>query len=216
MEKLLFFDIETHRVKGWNELSPTLREAFRNHLYDSNLYTSPEECYNEKAGLHAEFSQVICVSLGYEWESEFKVISIHGINEIELLIKLSEIFDRFMKHEYFLAGHNIIGFDIPYLIKRYIINKIKVPKLLNSNGVKSWEKTEKDTMQLWKFGGWQNVSLEVISASLGMECKSTKISGKTMYLYDIKDINWEELKKYCESDMKTSYEIYKQIKEFLL
>jgi DNA polymerase elongation subunit (family B) len=116
---------------------------------------------------------------------------------------------------YSLAGHNINGFDKPYLIKRYIINSIKVPVILNSIGVKPWELNDVDTMQKWKMDGWGVTSLEVISAALGVKCKTTELNGGNMYRYDIKDIDWEELRMYCEEDTRASYEIYKKIKTYL-
>jgi hypothetical protein len=215
VEKLLFFDIETHRVKNWNELSTSLQNGFINHLFNEDSFSSVEECFNEISGLNAEFSQVICVSLGYECEDEFKLTSIYSKNEVELLQKLSQIFDKFQINGYSLAGHNINGFDKPYLIKRYIINKLKVPNILNSIGIKPWELSDADTMQMWRLGGGNNTSLEVICATLGIKCKSTEISGGNMYQYDIKDIDWKELKKYCEEDTRASYEIYKIINNYL-
>ena len=215
MDRLLFFDIETHRVKNWDELTPLLQKAFREHVYEDNSEITIEECYQKKAGLLAEFSQVTCISLGYEQNEEFKLNTIYGVDEVALLNQLSKILNQFEKNWYVLAGHNIIGFDCPYLNKRYIINGIRIPKLINSFGKKPWEITNVDTMLMWKFSGWSNTSLEVICSALGIESKSYDISGKTMYKYDIKDMDWEELKKYCEEDVKATYEIYKRIKKFL-
>lgn len=213
-EKLLFFDIETHRVKNWSDLSPALRKAFEAHVYndnEKNIYANVEQCFNEKAALHAEFSQVICVSLGYEYENGFRVLSFSGRDEVKILTELSETLDNFKNKWYSLAGHNINGFDKPYLAKRYIINKMQVPKILNSMGLKPWEISDVDTMQVWKFGSWSATSLEVISAALGIQCKSTEISGSNMYKYDIENMNWAELKMYCEEDVKSCYQIYKRI-----
>ena len=209
--KLLFFDIETHRVKNWDELTPALQLAFENHLYDGNNYEYVEECFNDKASLNAGFSQPICVSLGYEKEDEFRLFSIHSTNEIELLTQLSNVFDKFQSGGYSLAGHNINGFDKPYLIKRYISNRMAVPKILNSIGAKPWELTDVDTMQLWKTGGWLNDSLEVICAVLGINYKSLKNNFKCNIIH----INWDELKESCEEKVKASYEIYKIVNTYL-
>lgn len=219
MENLLFIDIETHRVKNWDELSLPMQRGFTNHCYEKNgdkgEYSNVNECYCEKAALLAEFSQVICVSLGYESCGEFKVVSYWGVDEVELLMRLLSTLESFHKKGYSLAGHNINGFDKPYLIKRYIINSIKVPVILNSIGVKPWELNDVDTMQRWKMDGWGVTSLEVISAALDVKCKTTELNGGNMYRYDIKDIDWEELRMYCEEDTRASYEIYKKIKTYL-
>lgn len=214
MGNLLFFDIETHKVKNWAELPSNVQVAFENHMWDGDIYEDVEECYNEKAGLSAEFSQVICVSLGYEMNQEFRKVSIYGIDEKELLKGLKNIFDKFYSQDYALAGHNIGGFDIPYLIKRYIINEMHVPKILQSSKQKPWERADVDTMQEWKFGGYNSVSLEVISSVLNIPCKSTEVTGSNMYRLDITEIDWEQLKIYCEEDVESSYRIHTIINRY--
>lgn len=215
MEKLLFLDIETHKVLEWEELNSFLQRAFEDHLWDSDIYDSVEECYNEKAGLNAEFSRVICVSLGYEIDGIFKKMSLYGLDEVDILTKLAKILKQFHHNEYALAGHNINGFDIPYLCKRYIINGMRVPEALKDYENKPWEKSTVDTMQIWKFGGWQSVSLEVICATLNIKCKSTEISGNNMYRYKIGEIDFNELRLYCEEDVESDYLMYKHIMKLL-
>ena len=210
--KLLFIEIETHRVKNWCEISPELQHAFEKHLYDPNTYKNVEEHYNEKAALHAEFSHIISISLGYEKDAEFKISTIYGTDETELLTKLAEMLNKFKEFEFNLAGHDINGFDKPFLIKRYIINQLPVPKILNSLNIKPWEAKDVDTKQLWKMGGWQNVSLDTICATLG-------IPGKTIdtlkYNIDINNLDFEELKTSCENGVKASFEIYKIVAKYL-
>jgi len=215
MEKLLFFDIETHRVRDWKDLPSILQKAFETTIFLDFDFATIEECFREKAGLNAEFSQVICISMGYECEQEFKLRSICSLDESAILTQFADMLEQFHKRGYSLAGHNIIGFDIPFLIKRYIINRMKIPDLLKGYDGKPWERPVVDTIQEWKFGGWQNVSLEVICSSLGVKCKSSKLTGKTMYRYDISEINLDELQTYCEEDVNSNYEIYKLIQESL-
>lgn len=217
MKKLLFFDIETHRVKEYEELSQRRKKAFQDHLWNRNDYPTVEDCYNERSALFPEFSQVICVSFGYEGPGEeFKVQSLCGLDEVKILNDLSKIFDAFEKQGYALCGHFITGFDKPYLIKRYIINGITVPKMLaKSIGAKPWEQADEDTVNLWKFGSFSGTSLEVIAASMDIECKSTTISGNNMFTYKIGGIDFSELKEYCEEDVVSDYRVYKRIKMYI-
>jgi len=217
MEKLLFFDIETHRVKEYEELSQMRKKAFHDHMWNRSEYINVEDCYNEKVGLYPEFSQVICVSFGYEDPNgDFKVQSLYGLDEVKILNDLSKVFDAFEKQGYHLCGHFINNFDKPYLIKRYIINGIVVPKMLSKSiGAKPWESGDVDTFSLWKFGSLSGTSLEVIASSLGIECKSTKLSGGNMFMHKISEIDFNELKEYCEEDVTSNYRIYKRIKMYI-
>lgn len=209
--KLLFFDIETHRVLEWNELSSAIKTAFINHYYDSATYENPEDHYKEIAGLHAEFSRVICISFGYEAiDGSFIKQSLYGIDEIKILESARKLFNTFIDNGYKLAGHNIISCDIPYLVKRYIINKLPVPPSINTYGLKPWEIEVLDSIDLWKFGDYKRVSLEMICASMGIPCKTDEIGGDNLYTYNINDIPWSQLVHYCEEDVESNYRFVKQ------
>lgn len=207
LNKALFFDIETHRVKNWDEITPALQKAFINHYYDPQSYSSPEDHYSEVAGLHAEFSHVICVVFGFRHPAtnEFVTDAFYGIDEVEILNKCTKTFESFQKMGYYLIGHNIQACDIPYLVKRYIINEMTVPDYINQYGQKPWEKTHVDTMDFWKFGDYKRVSLEMICACLGVDCKTDELGGDNLYEYDIKDMDWKQLVHYCTEDVVSNY-----------
>ena len=213
LTKALFFDIETHRVEDYSNLSPALRKSFERHYWDPDTYPTAEEHYNEVAGLHAEFSHVICVVFGYEdhYTHEFKTMSVYGIDEIKLLDDARKIFDAFKKNGFYLVGHNINGCDIPYMIKRYIINKKVVPEMLNTYGLRPWDKNDIDTMEFWKFGSFSRVSLEVVCATLGIDCKTDEIGGDNLYQYDIKEVPFDQLVHYCTEDVVSNYRMFKTI-----
>lgn len=206
----LFIDIETHRVNNWNEIDSDIQGAFIDYYYKDK--SSPvDEVFNEVSGLHAEFSHVICVCLGYSKNDEFRSIKLVDLNERDLLSHLSLILDKFSEQGFALAGYNIKGFDIPYLCKRYIINGMRIPKILNSVGKKPWEVDHLDVMELYKMGGWTNTSLKVACAAMGIKCKSTELKGENMYLYDIKDIDLEELGEYCLEDIVSTFQLASRI-----
>lgn len=209
--KILFLDIETHRVLEWTQLDKLSKRAFENHLWNKDVYQKVEDAYIDGSGLHAEFSKVICVSMGCFVNDQFKMFSLSGKNEIELLTSLKSYLDRFNSQGYVLCGHNIKRFDIPYLCKRYIINNMKVPKCLNKMGLKPWDISDIDTLEMWKFSGGNNISLEVICSSLGISSKSTSVTGTNLYTYNINDIDFVELVKYCEEDVNCCRLIYERI-----
>lgn len=213
MTEYVFFDIETHRVLEWDQLDEGIKRAFINHYYDESSYASPEEQYKEIAGLNAEFGRVICISFGYENSTgDFIKSHICSTDEKDLLRKAATAFKAFYDQGYKLAGHNILACDIPFLVKRYIINGMKVPDALNHLDVKPWELEDLDTMNLWKFGMYRAVSLEMLCACLGIPCKSETISGANLYTYPINEVPMDELAIYCDEDVESCYKAAKIIK----
>lgn len=239
MYKLIFLDIETHKLQKWQNLTQQLREAFVNHyykeeddvyfeenwqeffkkepVYDENYskfihLKNIEYQFNKKSGLIAELGRVICVSIGIEGvDEQLRVMCFKGPNELEILNKLAKILDKLGTEEYGIAGWNTNGFDIPFLCKRYIINGLHPPILINPIGLKPWERLDRDVMQLWKCSGYQSTSLELACASLNFPVKFTNHTGKDLWEIELNDMNWEEVEMYCNNDMYSSYLIYKHL-----
>lgn len=216
LSKALFFDIETHRGKNWDERSEAFKKAFINHYYDSESYDTPEDHYSEVAGLYAELSQVICVVFGYinPTTNELQTIAFSGSDEIEVLNNCSKIFSTFQKNGYYLVGHNINGCDIPYMVKRYILNNMDVPDFINSYGIKPWDQVHVDTMDLWKFGDYKRVSLEVICAAMDIPCKTDELGGSNLYQWDISEMDWKLLEHYCTEDVRSNYQMLAHILKY--
>lgn len=108
------------------------------------------------AALHGEFGQVVSVALySDDHEREF-TIGVNAMDERDLLeaLRSTTLFQDCQP-----LGHNLKGFDIPFLAKRYLAHSMKVPEQLCVAGKKPWEVTALDTMELMKFGGFQPMSL---------------------------------------------------------
>lgn len=217
LEKALFFDIETHRGKNWDQISKALQKAFIGHYYDPQSYETPEDHYSEIAGLYAEFSQCICAVFGYENPAtgQFQTLPIYGPNESEVLTKSAQVINTFSSNGYWLAGHNINACDSSYLVKRYILNKMKVPKSLMDFENKPWERDNLDTMEFWKFGDYKRVSLETICAAMGIDCKTDDIGGDNLYQYDLDEMPWDQLVHYCTEDVVSNYKMMKEILNYI-
>jgi len=217
VKNYLFYDIETHRVKEFEDISKELQKAFINHYFDPDSYETPADHYKQIAALHPEFSQVICVSFGFEKsDGEYSSMHVCGIDEIEILTKISKVFKSFKEQGYYLAGHNILSCDNPYLMKRYLINGMNVPSMINHMYEKPWEVGDLDTMNMWKMGGWRtNTSLETVCAALGIECKTEEVSGANLWEYPIDQVPFDELAKYCDEDVRSCYEMVKYCYRYL-
>lgn len=73
------------------------------------------------------------------------------------------------------VGHNIHGFDLPFLIRRSWINGIDVPQGVMAGRYFAGKFV--DTMQLWGCGGRDFVSLDAICKCLGVPGKGDDCSG---------------------------------------
>lgn len=216
LSKGLFINIETHRVNDFDSLSPQLQDSFITHYYNKDVYNAPEDQFIEEAALFAEFSRVICVSFGFEnLSGGFSTRSFSGDNEIDILNGCSNIMERTHKVGYYLIGHAISTFDIPFLIKRYIINGIKVPSILNEVNLKPWERRNVDTMSVWKFGSFRGTSLGTICASLGIDRRVSDMSSDRLHLKKFEYIDFDKLRECCENDVKCNYNMIKKTIEFI-
>ena len=208
MEKVVFFDIKTHRVDEFDELSDQMKSALISKYGTEDVVKK----YNEDAGLCAEFGHVICCSLGFKSGDSVRVITLATFDEQLLLEQLSSILAKSENNGYVLGGYNSNKFDISYLIKRYIILGMKVPDLLRNTS--KWEMAGKniDLMERWRFGG--NVtSFKILKACLGIKDEFVYPSNLINQSKD--EIDMESLKLDCESQVKSLIKVYEKIDKSL-
>ncbi|MDQ6812245.1 MAG: ribonuclease H-like domain-containing protein, partial [Bacteroidota bacterium] len=144
-----------------------------------------------------------------------KIKSIFGDNELEILQKFIELTNKFCKHKpkFQFAGHNIREFDIPYICRRMVINKIALPSCLNIYGAKPWEIAMTDTMQWWKFGDYKNyTSLHLLASVLGVPTSKDDIDGSMVQHVYYKEKNLERIVRYCEKDVVVVARIIQRFK----
>ena len=211
LEEILFLDIETvPQEKSFGKLDEELQQLWT----DKSRYSreksgnSVEESYSE-AGIYAEFGKIICISVGYFstrlQERVFRVTSFYGHDEFKLLADFSELLETRTNHPFrLLCAHNGKEFDFPYLCRRMLIHRIKLPVLLDIAGKKPWEIAHIDTMELWKFGDYKNyTSIKVLAKIFGIPTPKDDIDGsqvRSVY-YDLEDL--DRIEVYCKKDVVT-------------
>jgi predicted PolB exonuclease-like 3'-5' exonuclease len=211
LEEVLFLDIETvPQQSDFNELDEDVRQLWT----DKSKYsrerngTTLEESYSE-AGIYAEFGKIVCISVGYFAlrmnERVLRVTSFYGHDEYKLLADFSELLETRTNHPFrMLCAHNGKEFDFPYLCRRMLIHRIKLPSMLNIAGKKPWEVAHLDTMELWKFGDYKNyTSIKVLAKVFGIPTPKDDIDGsqvRTVY-YEQNDL--DRIEVYCKKDVAT-------------
>jgi len=211
LENILFIDIETvpqHRNYGdledrWKHLwDKKATQLARNQETAEDLYV--------RAGIYAEFGKIVCVSVGFlsrngnDWS--FRVKSFYGHNEKELLSEFANLVNKhFSDTGKCLCAHNGKEFDFPYLGRRFLINELPLPMMLDLAGKKPWEVNHLDTMELWKFGDYKNyTSLELLAAVFNIPSPKDDIDGSEVNgVYYNEPAGIERIKTYCEKDIAT-------------
>jgi 3'-5' exonuclease len=204
LDDVLFLDIETvPQVYNYNDLNEQMKK-----LWDArcrNQERSPDQLYNDRAGIMAEFSKVVCISVGYFKEGGFRLKSFFGDDEKELLLQFAFLLDKYYNREtHLLCAHNGKEFDFPFIARRMLLNAIKLPAKLDIAGKKPWEVKHLDTMELWKFGDYKSfTSLNLLAAIFGIPTPKDDIDGS-----DVARVYWEEhdlprIATYCQKDVLT-------------
>jgi len=207
LENILFLDIETvPQHPSFFELTPEEKQLFADKTTYQRKETTAEEFY-ERAGIWAEFGQIVCISVGYfvsvkTQPRSFRLTTFLG-EEKNLLTEFSALINRhFSKSHHRLCAHNGKEFDFPYIARRMVIHGLELPGPLQVAGKKPWEVSHLDTMELWKFGDYKHyTSLKLLTHVLGIPSPKDDIDGSQVADVYYKDKNVDRIAKYCEQDV---------------
>ncbi|WP_367390066.1 3'-5' exonuclease [Lewinella sp. LCG006] len=221
---VLFLDIET--VSGhaaFTDLHEDL-QALWAHKARSVLKTTDEiseedlaASYQDRAAIFAEFGKIVCISVGAVHRDKDKRLKVRlksfaSADEGEVLSGFAELLAQYYNNpmKYFLCGHNIKEFDIPYVCRRMIVNNMTFPKMLDIAGKKPWEtKHLLDTMELWKFGDRKSyTSLKLLAATLGFPSPKDDIDGSMVGRVFWEDDDIDRIAHYCEKDVLATAQLF--------
>ena len=154
---------------------------------------------NEERG-YWQSSEKLFVSV----QLSLRVKSIFGDDEKQLLLDFLELCNKVLKHNknFQFAGHNIKEFDIPYICRRLMINKIEMPEYFWLHDKKPWEVKFFDTLNWWKFGDNKNyISLHLLANVLQIPTSKGDIDGSMVQDVYYKDRNLQRIVAYCQRDV---------------
>lgn len=218
LSKILFLDIETVSVsKDYKNLSTPLKEAWckKINTYAEKEGVSIERAYKDRAGIFAEFGKIVVISVGYFYEKnnvlKFRVKSLSSHDEKKILTD----FDVLLKTGFScFCAHNGKEFDYPYLSRRFLINGLQLPKLLNMQGKKPWQIPHFDTLDLWRFGDYKNyTSLDTLCAVFDIKSSKSDIDGSmvSQVYHDFQDLN--RIAKYCNQDVIATAQVFLRLNQ---
>jgi len=167
LKQLLFIDIETVPAAfHFNQLGKKQQNLWAekvNRYQNENI--DIEDLYKKRAGILAEFGQIICIAVGFVTGNQppyqMRIKAFASKNEKEVLLPFIELLNRSFQnvHQFYFCGHNIKEFDIPYICRRIVINGLPMPNALNLSGLKH-DIAGKDVARVF----WEEDNLERIVA----------------------------------------------------
>lgn len=219
LDRILYLDIETvSQYQNYQQTPESMRPLwkhkagrFARQLDEEWTEDLASRLYSEKAALFAEFGKIAVISVGFTVKGEdgytLKLKSFANVDEVEVLKGFSTLITKHYNNpnKQFLCGHNIREFDMPFLCRRMVINRMELPYMIDVTGKKPWEtKHFLDTMELWRFGEYKNyTSLNLLAHVLDVPTPKDDIDGS-----DVGRVFWEEndlerVAVYCEKDVAT-------------
>lgn len=221
LKKILVVDIETAGVVSscdalasmsprlaelWNKRADWLRER-----YPENKGHSCDDMWKLKSGLHPEFGRVVCVTFGAFDGTEMKLTTFYGEDEYDILTKSNKVLNNAAASGYTLTGHTIVRFDVPFLWKRSLINKIKPAGIISVYDKKPWDVKLLDIAQFWGGGAWQEgfTSLDTMSALFGIDSPKAAMQANRVHV-SYYEGDYEGIKTYCEGDVIATMKLVKE------
>lgn len=229
LKSMLFIDIETaSQYVDFNDLKSNgpahmedlwIKKAESIRLYEPDKKDLDDDTmYIKTASLYPEFGKINTISIGQIKFNEAgepvstNIRSFYGDDEPlflnEFLKTMSLIFLKNPNIQ--LVGHNIKKFDMPWIVRRALINGITVPTQFYFQKQKPWENCLLDTLEVWKFGGIYGAPLDLICGVLNIP--SPKDAMKNT---EVSENYWagksEEIKNYCEGDILATMNVMLKI-----
>ncbi|MGC2238220.1 MAG: 3'-5' exonuclease [Pyrinomonadaceae bacterium] len=222
--KRIFIDIETLPTEE-NNREFVERKLHKNLFRRGLKFTETEISERTKiafqdTALHGSLGKLLCIGLAIDNEGKAEKPCVCGqdkntgafhLDEAKTLAQFWNHLDRikFDASRDLIVGHNILGFDLPFLYHRSMICGVK-PSRQILNG-KPWEIAESvyDTMDRWQMGKYyEKISLEELALAFGLDCpKKGAVNGKNL-LEAYSEGKHEEIREYCLKDVLCARGLY--------
>jgi len=226
-------DIETLALLGFRErVGPKLEKSLRlgdmrleqQQRYRENPATEEELVY-QLGSLHATSGRVLSIAVHVGPIAGFTIEGLtqahteyaFGIDaegnehtERQLLTDFLNLMSDFDAECDEIVGHNIIGFDLPFIFQRCLVDGIAVKPFVNLGDYNV--RGVFDTMRVWCLGDRRaRVSLDDIAWALGIESsKTADVEGSRLFeLYQAGKL--AEIREYNLNDVRVTRKVYERM-----
>jgi len=224
-------DIETLTLPDYRErVGPQLEKLLKlgnmrleqQQRYLEDIAIEEERCY-QLGSLSATSGRVLSIAVhegpvagldfGVEQRQSEHVFGItedgEEVDEKKSLLAFLDFMKDFDCETDEIVGHNLVGFDLPFIFQRYLVNGIAAKPLVDLGEYRV--RGVFDTMHAWWLGGKRNVSLDDIAWALGIESSKTATAegSKVFELYQSGKL--AEIREYNLNDVRVTRKVYERI-----
>lgn len=217
MRELFYFDIETcgefpdfETFKNVDERGSILFEKKYNTYDWEDKYGSIDIAYINNAGIISTYGKIICISFGYINDGEYRISSLYGEDEEDILNEFNNLLRKIEKKSFNLSGFRIVHFDIPWILHKLHKYGIEPADIIYTYDKKPWDMRITDMSNDWK----ERSTFDEMCYGLGVDSPKDNIDGSDVHT-KFWEGDLESIKIYCEKDIKASIEcslkIYKHL-----
>lgn len=215
-------DIETVRiVDKYEDLPESWQKAWEyknKQAGEVPYFEELADSWEKTASLYAEFSKICAISATFLSKSEDKLMckEFWGEDEGKILADFAVLLSQFSgaSKDFRLVGHAAKYFDYPFLSKRYVINGLDIPFMLDTAHLKPWESRNLCTnADVWKMGGTgAGSSLQAMCLALGVPVSKVDLVGDEVGSAYFRG-EFERIGTYCSYDTIATFNVLRRIKK---
>lgn len=224
---LLTLDIETLPATDENliaEIAATVKAPGQYKKAESIaewFATEGAKAINEaiaKTSFDGLYGSIACICYQFDDGEVFSVDCNRSGNEKTMLehfyshvfdMVCTEYHDGIASQNLTVCGHNIAGFDLPFLKHRSIILGVKPPvALLKAMNAKPWDTCIADTMLMWSSDSQKRASMDKLCKAFGLEGKGDFDGSMVAETWPV---DHQKVIDYCKDDVRRTRAMYKRM-----
>lgn len=203
--KRIFCDVESIPSQRWDivhEIVQRHTAACGDDLPKARKLIDEE---HRKTALNGAFGEVVVVAWAVD-DGPVSYLQRHykdPAGEARVLAAFAEVLRREIDGEARteLVGHNILGFDRPFLRQRGIVCRVALPAIVSDDTIKPWALPVRDTMAIWCGSQRERISLDNLCRALGIPGKGHGLDGA--HVWDaIQAGRIDDVTAYCCADVE--------------
>lgn len=180
--------------------------------------TAVDDAYR-KTSFDGAFGQVCVIgfAIGNAEPSHLRAINLTAEAERDLLMAFTDcLSESIPANEAFttvVVGHNVVGFDLRFLVQRYIINRVRPHVIIaRASQAKPWEQDKVyDTMVQWGGAGAKpGGSLDKLCKALSIPSPKGAMDGSKVWDF-VKAGRAAEVAEYCAKDVAATRAVHQRM-----
>ena len=168
-----------------------------------------------KTSFDGMYGRICCICYAFD---DGEVFSVHGDDEKTLLEQFySHVYDlSTTEHQGYLSdvpmtviGHNVAGFDLPFLKHRSIIHGVVPPAaIMKAMNARPWDNCIADTMLMWSSDREKRASMDKLCQAFGIDGKGDFDGSMVAATWPV---NPQKVVEYCCADVERTRAMYYRI-----